>query len=289
MHVARGEARRAAFHQEAANAVLSLCPDDRQIGDAAVGDPHLRAVEDIAVAIAACACLHAGGITAVVRLGQPKAADHLALRHPGQPALLLLLGAKRRDGEHRQRPLHRDKRAQAAIAVLKLLAGQPIGDGAHPRAAIALDVHAQQPKLSDLWDQRLGKGSRLEVFADNGQHTLAHKVAHSVAHKAFLIAEQVVYAIQIERGRQWRMPVCALLMLLVVVICLGCCGAACRLDGGIRHMLYRSSLSLVNSTPMYRNISKITIDRIVWWRVCAKPPTNIPHALCLYATLFSPA
>ncbi len=64
------------------------------------------------VAVAARARAHRAGVRAGVGLGQPEAADRLAGGHPRQPLLLLLLAAPALDRVHRQRPLHRDERAQ---------------------------------------------------------------------------------------------------------------------------------------------------------------------------------
>src|SRR5437660_588913 len=114
MNVAGGEARRAALDQEAANAVLGTRPDDGQVRDTAIGDPHLRAVQDISVAITACSGSHTRGVATGIRFSQSKAANHFAAGHARQPTLLLLLRAKRRDWEHSERTLHRDKRTQAA-------------------------------------------------------------------------------------------------------------------------------------------------------------------------------
>ena len=57
--VGGGEALGVGRHDEAADALVGLRPHDRDVGDAAVGDPHLRAVEDPVVAVAlgaSCAC-----------------------------------------------------------------------------------------------------------------------------------------------------------------------------------------------------------------------------------------
>ena len=70
---------------EAADAVVGLRPHDGDVGDAAVGDPHLRPVEDPVVAVAPRAGAHVGRVGAEVGLGQPEAADRLAGRHPRQP------------------------------------------------------------------------------------------------------------------------------------------------------------------------------------------------------------
>ena len=74
------ESRRVFFDEEAADFIIfTFCPDDGDIGDRAVCDPHFFAVEDVAVAIFYGAREHARGIRAELRLGQTEAADGLAL------------------------------------------------------------------------------------------------------------------------------------------------------------------------------------------------------------------
>ena len=113
-------------------------PDDGDVGDRAVGDPHLLSVQDPVGAVAARARAHRAGVRAGVGLGQPEAADRLAGGHPRQPLLLLLLRAPAVDRVHRQRALHRDEAAHAAVAGLELQAGQAVGGGAGAGAAVAL-------------------------------------------------------------------------------------------------------------------------------------------------------
>src|SRR5260221_11772064 len=74
-----GITRRALFHDEAPDRAVEARPYDRDVGDAAVGDPHLASVEDVGISILAGHGAHAGGIAAEVGLGEPEAADHLAL------------------------------------------------------------------------------------------------------------------------------------------------------------------------------------------------------------------
>src|SRR2546425_3750216 len=108
--IPRREAGRAALYEEAADrSVVTFRPDLGDIGNRSVGDPGLGAVQHIAVAPAQRARAHAGRIAARVRLGQTEAADGLALRHGGKPAILLLFGAEREDRIHAQGPLHGDE------------------------------------------------------------------------------------------------------------------------------------------------------------------------------------
>ena len=67
--------------------LVGLRPDHGDVGDRAVGDPHLGAVEHPVVAVALGPGPHPGRVGAEIRLGQPEAADRLAGGHPRQPGL----------------------------------------------------------------------------------------------------------------------------------------------------------------------------------------------------------
>src|SRR5207245_2015064 len=64
---------------------------------------------------------HAARVGAELRFGQAKAAELCALLHCGQPFLLLLFRAERKNGIHHQRGLNADEAAHARIAALQLL------------------------------------------------------------------------------------------------------------------------------------------------------------------------
>ena len=102
-----------------------LRPDHGDIGDGAVGDPHLPAVEDPVVAVTPGARPHRARVGAGVGLGQPEAPDRLAGGHARQPFLLLLLASPAPDAVHRQRTLHRDQRAHARVGRLSSRHARP--------------------------------------------------------------------------------------------------------------------------------------------------------------------
>ena len=76
----RAEARhRSLLDEEAADlAVLGARPDDRDVRDRAVRDPHLRAGQDPVGAVAARVRAHRAGVGAGVGLGEAEAADRFA-------------------------------------------------------------------------------------------------------------------------------------------------------------------------------------------------------------------
>ena len=103
-------------------------------------------------------------------LGQRERADRLHPRHRRQPALLLLLGAEHRDRLHGQPGLHGEERAEAAVAAVQLHVHQPARERAHARAAVALDVLAEQAELGEPAHQRPRELGALPVAVDDGQH-----------------------------------------------------------------------------------------------------------------------
>src|SRR6266571_538360 len=100
MDIACSETWSALFYQEAANPIISACPDNCNIRNTTVGDPHLRAIQYERTTITSCCGAHTTRITSGIRFSESKTPDHLSLSHSWQPALLLLLGTKRPDRKH---------------------------------------------------------------------------------------------------------------------------------------------------------------------------------------------
>ena len=105
------QAFHAFFQDEAANAFLAadlavrvfeLGPDHEDVGDRAVGDPHLGALHDEAAVDRLGTREHAGRVRAVVGLGQAEAAHPFAGGEFGQKFLLLCFTAVFVDGVHDQ-------------------------------------------------------------------------------------------------------------------------------------------------------------------------------------------
>ena len=184
------EASGSLLHEEAPDSLLRPCPEDGDIGDRAVRDPGLGAVDDPAVRLAHRPGFHPRRVRACVRLGQAEAADLLSPRHRGQPPLLLLVGAERVDRIHAQRPLHRDERAKPRIPPLQLLHDQPVSDRAEARAAVAFQVRPEKSHAGHLGDQFHRKGPGPEVVLDDGQHVLLDPLANGVPDEPLLLGQQ---------------------------------------------------------------------------------------------------
>src|SRR5690606_10647418 len=197
-----GEAGRALLHDEALDALVGLRPDDGDVGQVAVGDPHLRAVEHPVAAILAGVGLHVGRVGAAVRLGQAEAADHLAGGHARQPLPPLLLRAVGVDRVHAQRGLHADEAAQAAVAALQLLADQAVADRVEAGAAVFLRQRGtEQAQRRDLRDQLLREAALVEALADDRQHPLVGEPGYRLLHGTLLFAEHGTHVVQVVGGK----------------------------------------------------------------------------------------
>ena len=138
-------------------ALVGAGPDDRDVGDRAVRDPHLRAVQDPVRAVAARVCPHRARVGAGIGLGQAEAADHVSRVHRRQPPLLLLLGAPAPDREHRERPLDRDGAADAGVAGLELHAREPVCHRLAPGSPYPSRCIPSSPSLASSRIRSFGK------------------------------------------------------------------------------------------------------------------------------------
>ena len=139
----------------------------------------------------ACVRIDAG-VGAGVGLGQPEAADDLARVHRRQPALLLLLGARTPDREHRERALHGDGAAHAGVAGLELHARQPVGDGARAWKAVARRGAFRAARASRAREELAREDALLEPVADLVEDVVAHELADGVADRPLLVVEEGV-------------------------------------------------------------------------------------------------
>ena len=204
------EAGHALLQHEALDAVVGLRPDDGDVGQVAVGDPHLAAGDQPVVAVAHCAGLHVGRVGTAVRFGQTEAADHLAGGHVRQPAQALFFAAEGVDRMHAQRTLHAHEAANAGIATLQFLADQTVANRVEAATAVLLGQGgAQQAELGDLRHQFMGEAALVESVADDRDHALVGEPRHRVLDSTLLIGQQgtdveQVEGIQSHGGRSGR-------------------------------------------------------------------------------------
>ena len=151
----------AGLDEEGGDGAVELGEDDGQIGDAAVRDVALLAVEDEVAAVPARGRLDAGEVRARDRLGEGDRRQRPVLaRQQRQVAVALLVGAEaeqRPDGEHRRG----DRGGEPGAAPGELLADQRGRHGADPAAAVlGRDRERGEPD-----PRRLREQLRREVLA----------------------------------------------------------------------------------------------------------------------------
>ena len=181
--------------------VFRFGPDDGHVREGAVGDPHFFAVEDVLVSFFHGASEHAAGVGAELRFGEAEAADGLAGLEKGEPVVFLRLAAEGADRVHDERALHGDETAQAGIAALKFLSHEAIGDVGHARAAVALEVGAEEPEFAKLGNHVKGEGAFAGVLFDNGEDFVIDKLTRRLADQFFLVVQLGIKVDEIDTGK----------------------------------------------------------------------------------------
>ena len=198
MNVVRREPGRVGGNDEAPDPLVGASPHHGDVGDPAVGDPHLGAVEHPVAAVAAGMGAHTRGVTPRIGFGQPKTADALPRRHLWQPLGLLLLRTERPDRIHRERALHGGEAANCAVAGLELHTGKPVLNGTGSGASVSLQVHTEQAEGAHLPGQFRWEDPRFEPVGDVGKDALSHESTNRVSQEPFLFVEEGVDAKEVK-------------------------------------------------------------------------------------------
>src|SRR6185295_9768318 len=193
------EALHGLLDQEATDTVIRHRPDHRDVGDAAIGDPHLGAIQNPVLTLAARVGSHVSRVRSAVRFGEPEAGDELALRHSRQILLLLRLAPEGVDRVHAQARLDRDETADAGVTPLELLADESVAHRVEARTAIALEVHAEQAELCKLRHDLAREAVFFEAFRDDRQHLFIDEARHRISHHLFLFRELPAHIEQVHR------------------------------------------------------------------------------------------
>ncbi len=133
------EPRRAGVDDESGRPLVGLGQHRAHVGDRAVGDEDLGAVEHEVVAVADGGGADRGGVGPGLGLGARPRAHQAAVAQPGQPALLQLGAAVQPDRDAADHPVRAEAQAQAAVVAAL---GQRLVDQAavHDRAAAATEL-----------------------------------------------------------------------------------------------------------------------------------------------------
>ena len=173
---------------------------------AAVGQPHLGAVDEVLVAVALRLGADRGHVAAGVGLAQRVGAADLARRHPWEQPVLLGIGAERLDQEapHEVRV---QEAADAHPAVGQLLDDLGVGQDVEPEPAV-LRGHgdAEQPELLHPLDELDGVLVVGVVAAGVGDDLLVAELSHD---RQQLLADLGVLVGRIRRVRHGRLSSCA--------------------------------------------------------------------------------
>ena len=153
-------------HAARAGIGLGLGVDDQRVGVAAVGDPHLRAVEHVAVALLLGAQLHADHVGAGVGLAHRQRADVLAahqLRQVLRFCACAAVAVQLVDAQVRMRAVRQADRRRGAR---HLLHRHDVRQVAEVGAAVLLaHRHAVQAEVAELLPQ---VGREQVVVVDRG-------------------------------------------------------------------------------------------------------------------------
>jgi hypothetical protein len=185
---------------------LQASPHHSDLREWRVRDPHLRAREQVAVAVAHGLRPHPRRIGTVIRLGKPEAADGLTSGHPGQPVLLVVLTTEAPDAPHRERALHRDEASQRGVAALELATSHSVGERGHPGTAVAAKVHPKHAQLRQLRDHLAREGRLLEMLTDDGSHLVSEKPAKRVADRTYVVRQLGVESKKVAAGPRHCVP-----------------------------------------------------------------------------------
>jgi hypothetical protein len=193
--LALGKALEALLDDEGGHALraglgVGLGVDDEGVGVAAVGDPHLRAVQHVAVALQVGAQLHRHHVGTGAGLRHRQRADVLAGDQLRQVFRLLRGAAVPADLVHAQVGMGAVGEADRGRGAGDLLHGDDVGEVAHLRAAVLLlGGHAEQAHLAELPPQVGGEQVVAVDLARARQDLVLREIPDGVAQQVDVLAE----------------------------------------------------------------------------------------------------
>jgi hypothetical protein len=197
---------------------VGLADENDEVGPGAVGDEGLGAVDDVFVAVADRRGADAGDVGAGARLGDPEAADLLALQPRFEVLLLLLLGPQQVDRGEDHVALDREAHVGATGAgVAHALGADQRVEVVAALAAVGLgEAEAQEAELAGALHLLARPVGVLPLVAVRPQ-LLLHPRLHRLAQVFVLLGEDEVLAPGFmvgldhagavgRRGRHWFSP-----------------------------------------------------------------------------------
>jgi hypothetical protein len=185
-------------HAARAQLGLALGVDHQRVGIRAVGDPHLRAVEQVVTALVLGAQLHRQHVRARARLAHRQRADMLAADEPGQVFFLLRVVAVALDLVHAQVAVGAVAQAHGRAGAADLLHRHHVREVPHVGTAVLLrHGDAQHAQVAHLAPQVHRELVAAVDFGGAGGDLLVGKGAHRVAQRVDVVTELEVEAGQI--------------------------------------------------------------------------------------------
>ena len=166
-----------------------LRKDDEQVGEAAVGDPHLLAADgEASIRLSGCARLRAERIRAGSGLAERIRADQFAVDQSRQVFRLLRLGAETDDRRDRQAGLRAEGRGERRGSPHRF-ADDDRGDLVEPDAAeLVRDVGAKKPELTGAPHEMTRELPVLLFEAlECRQHFVGHELVGGLADETMLV------------------------------------------------------------------------------------------------------
>ena len=195
------EARRVGRDDEPADALVGLGPHDRDVGDAAVGDPHLRAVQDPVAAVAPRVRAHAtpGRCPSRARSGRSSRWPRPAAMRGSHSCFCSSLPYFQ-IGNIAQRALH----ARRTTGTRCRRPPAPCTRGrrrrrSRRRSRSPVRCIPSSPSAPSSFATSRGNVAALEPVLDARQHPVADELAHGVADHPLLVGEERVDVEEVER------------------------------------------------------------------------------------------
>ena len=154
-----------------------LGEDGEEVGDAAVGDPDLLAVQHIVRSVGRldCAGADAECVAAGARLGEAEGRDHLAAGELGEPPALLRVGAEEQEALESDRRVRAQRDRDRAVPGGHLLHHARVAGVRETDAAVLLrDDEAEEAQITQGLEQLGGHLARaVEARGVDARHVLA--------------------------------------------------------------------------------------------------------------------
>ena len=180
---------------------VGLRDQEDEVRARAVGDERLRAADHVFVSVADRLGSDSGDVRAGLGLGDPEAADLLALDPRHEVALLLLLGAEQVDRGQDHVGLDREAHVGAARARVAhaLGADQRVVVVAALAAVLLREAEAEVAELAGATHRLVGPGRLLPLVAVRPE-LLLHPGLHRLAQVLVLVGEEKVLAARLVLG-----------------------------------------------------------------------------------------